>query len=227
VPPEQRNTTLRNLLFSIALIGLPVGLFAGGYAVLLPAPGPAQAADAGPSLGDMSGFAAIITNVQSLNATGDFTAAEARITDFEAAWDEAQGSLRPVNTTSWGNVDIAADAALDALRAGAPDAALVTATLADLQAELADPAKMPGAAPAGDMASVAGVPVTDENGRALPCEVMLKDLTDRLALTTLPAETVAQVSALQAKAVERCNADDDARADGFTAQALALLPPAL
>ena len=218
---------MRNLLLSVALIAAPVGVFAGAYAILLPSTVTAETAApaaSGPSLGDMSAFATIITDVQSISATGDFKAAEARITDFETAWDAAQNSLRPVNTTSWGNVDIAADAALDALRASTPDAAKVTATLADLQAELVDPAKMPGAAPVAGVATVAGVPTTDENGRALPCEVMLKDLTGKLSGATIPATTLTQITDLQTKALERCNADDDARADAFTAQALALIP---
>jgi hypothetical protein len=230
--PNQRKTTVRNLLLGIALIAAPVGMFAGAHAILLPSTVTAQTAGAapaanGPALGDMSAFAAIITDVQSISATGDFTAAEQRITDFEAAWDAAAGRLRPVNATYWGNVDIAADAALDALRAGKPEAAFVGTTLADLQAELADPARMPGAAPVAAMASVAGVSTTDANGRALPCEVMLKDLSGRLATATVPAGTMTQISGLQAKALERCNADDDARADAFAAQALALVPASL
>lgn len=221
---------MRNLLLSVALIAAPVGVFAGGYAILLPSTVTAETAApaaSGPSLGDMSAFAAIITDVESISLTGDLKAAEARITDFETAWDDAAGSLRPVNTTYWGNVDIAADAALDALRASTPEATAVSATLADLQAELADPSKMPGAASVAAVVRVAGVPTTDENGRALPCEVMLKDLTGQLVAATLPAETMAQVAELQAKALERCNADDDARADAFTAQALALIPASL
>lgn len=75
--------------------------------------------------------------------------------------------------------------------------------------------------------SVAGVSTTDANDRALPCEVMLKDLSGRLATATVPAGTMTQISGLQAKALERCNADDDARADAFAAQALALVPASL
>jgi hypothetical protein len=220
---------MRNLMLSVALIAAPVGMFTVAYTALAPTTGQAEAAinSSGPSLGDMSAFTAIITDVQGIAASGDFTAAEKRITDFETAWDDAQNTLRPVNTTYWGNVDIAADAALDALRSGAPDAAGVTATLADLQAELADPAKAPGDAQAAAVATVAGIATTDANGRALPCEVMLKDLSDKLQTAKLPADTMAQVTGFQTKALERCNADDDARADDFSARALALLPATL
>ncbi len=216
---------MKNLLLSVALVALPVGLFAGVYSVLVPS-ADAQASAPIPEagLGDMSGFVTIITDVSAIAATGDFAAAKARITDFETAWDDAAGTLRPMNTLFWGNVDIAADAALDALRAGTPDAATVTATLADLSAELADPSKMPGAAPVAGVASVGGIATTDANGRALPCEVMLKDLAGKLATATIPAATLTRITNLQTKALERCNADDDARADGFTAEALALIP---
>jgi hypothetical protein len=36
-----------------------------------------------------------------------------------------------------------------------------------------------------------------------------------------------QVTGFQTQALERCNADDDARADDFSAKALALLPATL
>ena len=216
---------MKNLLLSVALVALPVGLFAGVYSVLVPSTDAHVSAPIPKAgLGDMSGFVTIITDVSAIAATGDFAAAKARITDFETAWDDAAGTLRPMNTLFWGNVDIAADAALDALRAGTPDAATVTATLADLSAELADPSKMPGAAPVAEVASVGGIATTDANGRALPCEVMLKDLAGKLATATIPAATLTRITDLQTKALERCNADDDARADGFTAEALALIP---
>jgi len=218
---------MRNLLLSAALIAVPVGLFAGTYILLVPVTtAPAVAATAAPSLGDMSTFATIITDVQGISKSGDFTAAEKRFTDFETAWDDAAGRLRPINTLFWGNIDIAADAALDALRAGKPDAAQITATLADLRAELTDPAKMPGIAASATqvVASVEGVATTDANGRPLPCEVMIKDLAGRLTTVTVPAATKGQIADLQTKALERCNADDDARADAFSAQAIALIP---
>lgn len=175
-----------------------------------------------PSLGDMSPFATIITDVETIAAKGNFVAAEKRITDFETAWDNAAGTLRPINTSAWGNVDDAADAALSALRVKAPDAASITGTLADLQTAFADPTVSPGSAPKV-VAMVAGIATTDANGRALPCEVMLKDLAAQLTTAKPGANVLAKITDLQTKALERCNADDDARADGFSAQALALL----
>ncbi len=214
---------MRNLLLSAALIALPVGAFSTVYALTAPTPDPTPVAAATPSLGDMTPFTTIVTDVQGIAATGDLAAAEARITDFETAWDDAQGTLRPIDTASWGNVDTAADAALDALRAPSPDPEQVDATLAGLQAELADPSRAPGGADApSGLTTVSGVVVTDANGRPLPCEVMLDTLRTRLAGTTLDDADRGAVEALQAKGTERCNADDDARADDFFAQGLAM-----
>ena len=215
---------MRNLLLSVVLIAAPVAVFAAGYTLLAPAGAPAAASAAGPSLGDMTPYAAIVTDVQGLALKGDMAGAKARITDFETAWDEAEPTLRPKNKSAWGNVDDAADAALSAVRAGTPDPAEVKASLADLQAALADPQQAPGAAPAGAPATVSGVATTDADGRALPCEEMLKAVRAGLASPGLSADVTARATDLQARATERCNADDDRRADDFSAQALALLP---
>ena len=215
---------MRNLLLSAALIALPVGAFSAVYALVVPAPEPAPVAAAGPSLGDMTPFAAIVTDVQRIAATGDLATAEARITDLETAWDDAESTLRPINPASWGNVDVAADAALDALRAPSPDPAEVDATLAGLQAELADPSRAPdGTAASGGLTMVSGVVVTDDGGRPLPCEVMLDSFRTELAGASLSDADRATVDTLHAKGTERCNADDDARADDFFAQGLALM----
>jgi hypothetical protein len=52
---------------------------------------------------------------------------------------------------------------------------------------------------------------------------MLKKVADGLATTAIAAADKTAVTDFQTKGLERCNADDDARADGFSAQALALL----
>lgn len=57
----------------------------------------------------------------------------------------------------------------------------------------------------------------------MPCEDMLKDLRDAEASVSADGATKDKVAALEAKGIERCNADDDARADDFFAQALKLL----
>jgi hypothetical protein len=210
---------MRQVLLATTLILVPVAAFAA-FTMLTNAPGVAAAA-----LGDMAPFQTIVTDVQAIAATGDFTAAEVRITDFETAWDDAAGAMRPLDSTQWGNVDVAADAALDALRATTPTADEVTMTLASLMSELDNPALTPGGTPAATVTptAVAGINVTDANGRALPCEDMLATLSTSLSATNLTGAGLTAVTDFQTKALERCNADDDARADGFSAQALALL----
>lgn len=59
----------------------------------------------------------------------------------------------------------------------------------------------------------------------VPCEDMLKELRDAqaTATATVDAATEDKIAALEAKGVERCNADDDKRADAFFAEAMELL----
>ena len=212
---------MKQLLLATALIVLPVGAFTA-FNLYLTGPGvAATSTTAAPGLGDMSAFSAIVTDVQTIAATGDLAAAKVRIKDFETTWDDQATSLRALDGNTWGTIDDAADAALAALRAGTPDAANVDATLTALQATLTTPIAT-SAAPV-DAVLVAGIAVTDANGRALPCEVMLKSVADGLATAKLSDADHAAAVGFQTKALERCNADDDQRADGFSAQALALV----
>jgi hypothetical protein len=212
---------MKQLLLATALIALPVGAFTA-FNLYLTGPGvAATSATAAPGLGDMSAFSAIVTDVQTIAATSDLAAAKARIKDFETTWDDQATTLRALDGNAWGTIDDAADAALAALRAGTPDAANVDATLTALQATLTTPI-VTSAAPV-DAVLVAGIAVTDANGRALPCEVMLKSVADGLATAKLSDADHAAAVGFQTKALERCNADDDQRADGFSAQALALV----
>lgn len=58
---------------------------------------------------------------------------------------------------------------------------------------------------------------------AVPCETALADL--RAAITAgKPSDAdMAKITELQDKGIERCNADDDQRADDFFAEAMKLL----
>jgi uncharacterized low-complexity protein len=56
-----------------------------------------------------------------------------------------------------------------------------------------------------------------------PCEDMLKDLRAAEAAAKLGDADAAKVKALEDKGIERCNADDDKRADDFFAQAMTLM----
>jgi hypothetical protein len=54
----------------------------------------------------------------------------------------------------------------------------------------------------------------------VPCEDMLKTLRDTLKTAKLSDADMKAVAELQAKGTERCNADDDKRADAFFTDAL-------
>lgn len=209
---------MKQVLLASALILLPIAVFSGvNHYLVGPDPGLAVTAP----LGDVSQFASIVSDTQAIAARGDLTAAERRITDLENLWDDAESKLQPQAPVAWGNVDAAADAAFAALRAPNPDAGQVSTVLAGLQATLADPAKTEG----GMTESVAGIVVTDAAGHPLPCEMMLNDLRDTLQAGHAAPDSTDRIKELRERATERCNADDDRRADSFTAQALALVTP--
>lgn len=214
---------MKQLLLATALIAFPVAVFSGvEHFIVGAAAAPAQQS-AVTSLGDLSKFAAIVSDTQRIAATGDLVAAETRITDLETAWDDAEEELRAKAPEAWGTVDASADAAFSALRAKSPDPARVESALSDLQATLADPT--PPDATEGAARTLNGIAVTDAAGHPLPCEVMLSDLRDALSAGRASDTARPQITDLQSKAAERCNADDDRRADAFSAQALALLTP--
>lgn len=58
---------------------------------------------------------------------------------------------------------------------------------------------------------------------AAPCEDMLTQLRAAMATAKLSDAQLQQVKDLEAKGIERCNADDDKRADGFFAEALKVM----
>lgn len=205
---------MKQVLLAAGLIAVPIAAFAA-FQIYFVAATPAAA-----SLGDLSIFKTIVSDVQSVAKTGDFAAAEKRVTDFETAWDNAEATMRPLNTAAWGHIDDAADAAFAALRAEKPDAAGVSETLSGLIAALDNPS---GASVAASEAKlVSGIAVTDASGHAIPCEEMLKSLRAAIAGGKITQTNMAAAGEFQSKAMERCNADDDAHADEYSAQGLAL-----
>ena len=56
----------------------------------------------------------------------------------------------------------------------------------------------------------------------VPCEDMLKTLRDTLKTAKLSDADMKTVTELETKGTERCNADDDKRADAFFTDALKL-----
>jgi len=209
------NATLRNLALSATLIAVPAAGFALAEMCISPAAQTTASAQS-PGLGDLSAYKTIVADTQTIAATGDFAAAEHRITDLETLWDQNATALRQADRAAWNSVDAAADDAFSALRASTPDKATVDTALAALASTLDAP--VPAAA-SGPIQYVSGIAVTNESGRAIPCEDLIGQVRTAIGTAT-PASAVAD---LQAKALERCNADDDAHADAFSAQALALI----
>lgn len=211
------HATLRNFLLSATLIAIPAAGFALVETLLMPNQTAASSvATVAAGLGDLSAYQAIVTDTQRIAATGDLAAAQVRITDVETLWDHNEPTLRAADPSAWGVVDGATDGALTALRAATPDAATVNTALATLSTKLAHPVATP--APGG-VQQAFGIDVTDANGHPLPCEAMATTVRAAFANIT----PTAQMLDLQTRALERCNADDDAHSDAFSAQALSLI----
>jgi len=202
------NATFKNFLLATVLIAVPAGGFALAEHYLA-----GSAAGAHRGLGDLSLYKAIVADTKRIASGGDLAAAERRITDLETRWDENAHKLRQMDRAAWNAIDSAADEAFAALRAGNPDPVDVEKALTDLSDTLENPEAQ---APGGPVRHVAGIAVTDETGHALPCEEMIGQLKTALEGKTASPE----VADLRSKALERCNADDDTRADAFAAKAL-------
>lgn len=71
-----------------------------------------------------------------------------------------------------------------------------------------------------------GMAVTDVADHPLPCEIMLTDPRDGRSAERAPHRSERQIMGFQSGAKERCNADDDRRADAVSARVLAPLLPA-
>ena len=72
-------------------------------------------------------------------------------------------------------------------------------------------------------ASAIVAPLSSSFAASVPCEEMLKDLRAAQASVAPAAADKAKLAELEAKGIERCNADDDKRADEFFAAALKIL----
>jgi len=182
----------------------------------------AQAAPTASELDDLTGMSAIVADTLAIAKTGDLVAAEKRIGDFETAWDQAAGTMQPKSPAKWGAVDRAADVAIEGLRAPNPSQSTVEVALGGLLAALDNPGA--GAAvgvPVAAAVAKGAFSVTNADGSPLPCEVALKTLRDASGISKPTDQS--KFDDLQAKGIERCNADDDKRSDAFFADAYALL----
>ena len=72
-------------------------------------------------------------------------------------------------------------------------------------------------------AVLAGTGGAVANAATVPCENVLKQLRDAEKTATLGDADKAKVAELENKGIERCNADDDKRADKFFEDALGIV----
>ncbi|MEP6564949.1 MAG: hypothetical protein ABJB10_07395, partial [Mesorhizobium sp.] len=66
-------------------------------------------------------------------------------------------------------------------------------------------------------------PISSASAAPAPCEETLKTLRAAEAEAKLGDTEKTKVSELETKGIERCNADDDKRADDFFAQAMKIM----
>ncbi len=73
------------------------------------------------------------------------------------------------------------------------------------------------------LTSITGFTSLASAATAVPCEDVLKTLTDAMTKAKLNDADMKTVTELKAKGEERCKAEDDRRADGFFNDALTIV----
>ena len=85
---------------------------------------------------DLALFQTIVQDTLDLVTAGDQAGAQARITDLETAWDDAQPRLEALDKTAWTFFDSLIDAALTSVRSNNPEVAAQQAALTALSTAL-------------------------------------------------------------------------------------------
>ncbi|MGW4946901.1 COG4705 family protein [Actinoplanes sp. NPDC004185] len=87
-------------------------------------------------LGNLSAYATITTDMQTMVAHNDLAGAKKRAKDLEVSWDDAEAGLKPRDSGKWHQLDDEIDAVLNSVRAGNSDRAGCAAALKALEATL-------------------------------------------------------------------------------------------
>jgi hypothetical protein len=87
-------------------------------------------------LGNLSTFAAIVTDVRVKVTKNDLAGGKAGVKNLEVAWDDAEAGLKPRDAAKWHQLDDQIDAVLTALRASHPTQADCASTIATLASTL-------------------------------------------------------------------------------------------
>jgi uncharacterized membrane-anchored protein len=87
-------------------------------------------------LGNLSAFAAIVTDLEGKVVENDLAGGKSRAKDLEVSWDDAEAGLKPRDSTKWHQLDDQIDAVLTALRASSPTRADCAASVTTLLSTL-------------------------------------------------------------------------------------------
>jgi uncharacterized membrane-anchored protein len=159
---------------------------------------------------DLAQFRTITADTLNLVNSGDQARATARIADLEKAWDDAESTLKPKDSTGWHAIDDRIDAALTAVRTGKPDPATEKQTLTDLLATIdagdtasaAAPVAGPGtgtsaSAPDASSGQSSGVPATKFSREQLATFVSITQDTLSLVSSADQAGAKARIKDLE------------------------------